>query len=307
MEHTITPGYEPDNNPYSITIKSKHNPELGKKIIQAMTLINSASQRAQKEKGEGEPIEVCYSGGKDSDVLLHLVRETGVPYRAIYKNTTIDPPGTIAHVKENNVEIWRPDKTFFQLVREKGLPNRFYRFCCSELKEYKILDYAVIGVRACESLKRKKRYKEPTECRKYPGGKKSAHYFPLLNWTDEDIKEYIEINNIKLAPIYYFPDGTIDITRRLGCLACPLLSKEKRIIRLKKYPGLIKQLAKNIRVYMDNNPEAKSVKIFKNEYEKLFMDIFSDNSMDKYYYYLNGFWGKQDAKKLLEDYFKIKF
>lgn len=47
-----------------------------------------------------EPIEVSYSGGKDSDVILTLTKMAGIPYRAIYKNTTIDPPGTVALCKQ---------------------------------------------------------------------------------------------------------------------------------------------------------------------------------------------------------------
>lgn len=36
-----------------------------------------------------DPIEVSYSAGKDSDVILALTKMPGIPYRAIYKNTTI--------------------------------------------------------------------------------------------------------------------------------------------------------------------------------------------------------------------------
>ena len=61
-------------------------PELERKVKQAIRLIQSVPYF------EGEPIEVAYSGGKDSDVILELVRMSGVRYRAIYKNTTIDPP-----------------------------------------------------------------------------------------------------------------------------------------------------------------------------------------------------------------------
>ena len=31
-----------------------------------------------------DPIEVSYSGGKDSDVILALTKMAGIPYRAIY-------------------------------------------------------------------------------------------------------------------------------------------------------------------------------------------------------------------------------
>lgn len=59
-----------------------------------------------------DPVELCYSGGKDSDVILALSKMAGINYRAIYKNTTIDPPGTLSHCKENDVEVIQPSKTF---------------------------------------------------------------------------------------------------------------------------------------------------------------------------------------------------
>lgn len=56
------------------------------------------------------PIEISYSGGKDSDVILELAKMAGIPYRAIYKCTTIDPPGTTKHCKEKGAEIILPKK-----------------------------------------------------------------------------------------------------------------------------------------------------------------------------------------------------
>lgn len=114
---------------------------LALKISRAVKLLQSAAKDSV--------LEVCYSGGKDSDVLLHLVKVAGVKYRAIYKNTTIDPPGTITHCKEVGAEIVRPPITFFQLVRKKGMPTRRCRFCCEKMKEYKVLDLATQGIRRC--------------------------------------------------------------------------------------------------------------------------------------------------------------
>lgn len=163
--------------------------ELQTKIDRSIRLLQSV------QKGYNGEIEVAYSGGKDSDVILQLVKEAGIRYRAIYKNTTIDPPGTIAHVKRMGVEIRRPKNTFFQIIAKKGFPNRFNRFCCSELKEQKILDKSIIGVRKEESAKRNKLYNEPTACHWY--GKKTEenhveHIYPILDWTREDILAYIE-------------------------------------------------------------------------------------------------------------------
>lgn len=175
--------------------------ELQKKVDRAIKLIQSASKIAS---ANGCPeIEVAYSGGKDSDVILELTKMAGVPYRAIYKNTTIDPSGTIRHAKEMGAEVKRPQKTFFDLIKQKGFPSMFVRFCCSELKEYKILDYAIVGVRREESAKRMMRYKEPEICRVFSKNVKARHYMPILDWTLRDIVEFIKERNIKCHPLYY--------------------------------------------------------------------------------------------------------
>lgn len=158
-------------------MKGIMTPELQKKVDRAVKLIQQAGRDAIPE--------VAYSGGKDSDVILELARMSGIEFRAIYRNTTIDPPGTIAHVKANGVEILRPKQTFFQLIEQNGFPNRFMRFCCRYLKEYKVLDRCIMGVRKAESTKRAARYSEPTECRFY--GSKRDHveaFYPILDWSD---------------------------------------------------------------------------------------------------------------------------
>lgn len=57
--------------------------------------IDAAIKLLQSIPTDDGQIEVCYSGGKDSDVILELAKMAGINYRAIYKNTTIDPRGTI--------------------------------------------------------------------------------------------------------------------------------------------------------------------------------------------------------------------
>ncbi len=212
--------------------------QLQKKIDFAIKLIHSASKIA-KENGCPE-IEVCYSGGKDSDVILELTKMAGVPYRAIYKNTGIDPNGTIRHAKDNNVEIMPPKKKFIDLLAYHGMPSRRNRYCCQHLKEYKILDYAILGIRRDESTKRAKRYKEPEQCREYSKKEKCRQYFPILDWTKEDVLDFIKERGIKLHPLYYKDNGDIDVERRCGCMGCPMASYKKRLEEFKKYPNMVK-------------------------------------------------------------------
>ncbi|MBR1526873.1 MAG: phosphoadenosine phosphosulfate reductase family protein [Prevotella sp.] len=211
--------------------------DLQKKVDRAIKLLQAAGQIAEEH---GQPLEVAYSGGKDSDVILELVKMAGVKYRAIYKNTTIDPPGTIRHAKEMGAEQMNPRKTFRQLIELHGFPSRMRRHCCSYLKEYKVLDYCVIGVRREESRKRAERYKEPEVCRVYSKKEKVRQYLPILDWTSEDITEFIAERNIKCHPLYYDTGGTFHPERRLGCMCCPLKSRKGRLKEFEQNPRMLK-------------------------------------------------------------------
>ena len=279
------------------------NKELEKKVEQAVKLLQVCFKAA------GEPLEIAYSGGKDSDVILELAKMSGIEYRAIYRNTGIDPPGSIKHVIDNGVEIRRPKETFFSLMMKKGYPSRFRRFCCSVLKEYKILDNSVMGIRKCESVKRSKMYKEPTACRIY--GSKKNHVnaiYPILEWSDEDELEFIEERGIKLHPLYYREDGTIDLKKRLGCMCCPLAYYKKRLQEFKKYPGMVKAYLRCGNEYFRSHPESMGVKQYSDVYEYFVANVFFEHHRDYIKAKLGWdiFTGSTDYKKLIEDYFKIK-
>lgn len=253
------------------------------------------------------PIEISYSGGKDSDVILELAKMAGIPYEAIYKQTTIDPPGTTAHAKAMGATIIRPKKTFLKIVEEKGLPSRFKRFCCEKLKEYKIHNRAVQGIRRSESIKRSNRYKEPEKCRSYPKGEKARIYFPILEWTKEDVERFINERGIKCAPVYYDNEGRFHVERRLGCLCCPLATRKNRLEDYKKYPRFLLAELKAIDKYLKNKPHTKTAQRFDTPYDLLFFYIFCDN-MEQYENLIGGglFADYQiDTKKYLEDYFGI--
>lgn len=277
--------------------------ELQKKIDFAIKLIQSASEMASKV---GQPIEVAFSGGKDSAVILELTKMANVPYRAIYKNTTIDPPGTIKYCKDNGVEIHKPSMTFLQLVEKKGYPSRRVRTCCEQLKEYKILDYVILGVRKDESTARKKRYKEPELCRVYRNKEKARHYYPLLEWTAKDVENFILERHIKCHPLYYDEDGNFHVERRLGCIGCPLSSKQKD--DFKKYPKLLKQIIIAQKKWADEHPHARYWVNFDNIYNLFFFKLFCDSYQDYFHKLQPDLWGEViDCKKFLEDYFNIKF
>lgn len=275
--------------------------ELQKKIDRAIRLLKSI-ENATDANGEKQPIEIAYSGGKDSDVILQLAKEAGIDFKAIYRCTTIDPPGTIGHVKAvGGVEIRKPlnGVTFFKLIQKNGLPTRWRRHCCRDLKEFKILDKCVMGVRREESSKRAKRYQEPTECRFY--GSKKNHVeaiYPILDWTLQDVTDYIEDRGIRCAPVYYDEQGVFHPERRLGCLCCPLKSIKKRREAFKEYPKMLYQYCKNLKVFYKAQPQCATVINFGNPYNHIAYDLEFIKRGEPI--------PDVDFKKVLEEYFNVE-
>lgn len=268
-----------------------------KKIDRAIKLLKSV---------KCDEIELSYSGGKDSDVILELAKLADIPYRAIYKNTTIDPKGTIKHCKNNGVEIINPKKSFLKLIEQKGFPTMRCRFCCDELKEYKILDNSIQGIRRCESAKRAKNYREPIICRIY--GSKKNHVnvvLPILDWTDNDVSDFVEMQQIKCHPLYYV-NGQFDVKKRLGCVGCPLKS-DKGLSDFKENPKMVKAWITAGQIWWDKprEKEIKSKTKFDNIYElfahNIFFDTYEDFRISK-----DGLFGKVDYKERLETYFDCK-
>lgn len=68
-----------------------------KKSVKALKLAAEMS-RTYYEK----PLIICYSGGKDSDVLLHLAESCLTPdqFEVLNSHTTVDAPETVYHIQE---------------------------------------------------------------------------------------------------------------------------------------------------------------------------------------------------------------
>lgn len=196
------------------------------------------------------------SGGKDSAVIDYLLQKSEIDYHSYHTNTTLDPPGTINHLKKHypHTEILKPNETFYQLIRRKGLPTRLNRYCCEHLKEYGSIAKMVFeGVRSAESKNRQNRDYIQCDNRKWQKGAK--HIYPIYDWTDLDVWEFIKSRGIILAP-HYEKAKELGLTR-LGCTGCPLVATHIRQKEFKLYPKVLLNIKKAIQEGMNNNPQWK--------------------------------------------------
>lgn len=141
---------------------------LSAKIDSAIETLRLAAEMSQEYYGK--PLIVCYSGGKDSDVLLDLAKKAGIDFEVLHSLTTVDAPPTVRHIKKVFAEleeqgitatIRKPTyqgkpATMWRLIEEKTLPpTRLMRYCCAVLKETGTPNrLAALGVRRSESQRR---------------------------------------------------------------------------------------------------------------------------------------------------------
>lgn len=66
---------------------------------------------------------VAFSGGKDSCVILDLVKRAGVKFSAHLNITTVDPPEVLKFVRQNYPEVTmeKPKISMKKLIEKKGI------------------------------------------------------------------------------------------------------------------------------------------------------------------------------------------
>ncbi len=194
--------------------------KLKDKIEHSIEVIQKVEQMALKYNDFG--FHLAFSGGKDSQVIYELCKMAGVKFKAFFYKTSVDPKELLKFILENypDIEWIKPKMTMFQLILKKGmLPLRQCRFCCEYLKERNGLNAVVItGITKAESTKRKKRQEFESSCK--IGADKNL-LNPILDWTKQDVLQFLKKRNIKLCILY-------EKQERIGCVGCPMSPKTMR-------------------------------------------------------------------------------
>lgn len=211
-----------------------------------------------------KPLSICYSGGKDSEVLLRLAQKSEIPMIVANNHTTADAPETVRHIRkvfhrlecegERVVVVYPTYKgqptSMWKLIPQKLLPPiRTQRYCCQILKEsYGKGMFIATGVRWAESTKRKNRAIMEIQSRDISkkinlnnDNDEDRRLFencdlkgqrvvnPIIDWKDDDIWDYCRAEKLDLNPLYYCGFS------RVGCIGCPMTGKNM-LFEFARYP-----------------------------------------------------------------------
>ena len=272
---------------YQINIKKYEKPihknytieeeyEVAREQLEAKVKQSIQMTKEYTLKNLDKKIFVSISGGKDSDVMKHIVdiafnelREEGinVDYNLIAFNTSNDTAETYKHLKQHHKmtkeNIISPEVGFYQWIVDKKnyfTPTRFVRNCCSTYKEWqltKIMDkkedtLTFLGMRSPESVKRKDYDFDLNEAQKKIGKKPNVpenwlRFLPIVKWTDAEVWLYILNRKMKYNDMYNKGFN------RVGCLVCPYQSDVVELLIKHNYPKQWKRwvdiLAKGYEIY----------------------------------------------------------
>jgi len=204
---------------------------------------------------------VAFSGGKDSVVLLELVKKA-LPrsgFVVVFGDTGMEFPDTYEVINKIE-EQCRTDKIEFYRAashlkpeeswRLFGPPSRVLRWCCSvhkaapqTLKLREVLgknDYVgmdFVGVRAHESATR-----ADYDYYNYGKKQKGQHsYNPILEWTSAEVWLYIYSHGLVINETYKKGNS------RAGCLFCPMGGGKGDLFQRLSYPEEINQFIEIIK------------------------------------------------------------
>lgn len=259
---------------------------LRKKMEYTLQLLQKAEKIALSYDQE-DGFYLAFSGGKDSQALLHMAQLAGVKFRAHMNLTSVDPPEVIRFVRTNykEVEMNKPHKSIFRIAVEKQiLPTQRVRWCCAEYKENAGAGkVTLIGIRRKESSRRAKRNEVEISNRKFSGSLDDFEEYRQeqkakrarrrskkdgVNITNADNEQTLGCINGKesllISPIinwserdvWEFLNDVVSVPhcslydegwKRIGCIGCPMSSRKQKLFEIKRYPHVKRNWIKAIK------------------------------------------------------------
>lgn len=245
------------------------------------------------KKYPGYELRPSISGGKDSDLMWHILYKKVFPrlnienYTLDFMNSTNETAQTYLHIKNNfpkdKMQINNPPKGIYTWLKEDKeyyIPTIASRICCSTYKEGRIkkilnknTNYIIfLGARKDESPDRSEYDWDLNERMNelYAVTKKEKYklyipanwkrFLPILNWKDKYVWLYILKENIKYNEQYNMGFS------RCGCLICPYMSSYNELLIQEYYPFLAKRWDDMLETHYEVKNVERRLKYTKEEF-----------------------------------------
>lgn len=241
--------------------------DLRKKIDYSIALLRKAEALALRFDPD-DGFYLAFSGGKDSQALLHLAQMANVKFKAYMNFTSVDPGEVVRFVKRQYPDVVRvhPRISIYDMTKKKGiLPTAKVRWCCAEYKEIggagKV---TLVGVRREESIRRSKRdevtssnfkisetfdqfSKHEEEMVACVRGRDKIVISPILHWTERNVWEFLN-EVVKVPHCELYDQGYT----RIGCILCPMASYKNKLKDIERWPYVKKKWVETIDWLINN-------------------------------------------------------
>lgn len=145
---------------------------LRQKMIHSVELLRKAEKIARVYDPD-DGFYLAFSGGKDSQALIHIAQLAGVSYKAHFSPTSVDPPAVIKFIRTEYPEVQferLKESIYTDAIRRGILPTQKVRWCCADFKEHAGAGkVTLIGIRKAESTRRAKRNEVEFSGKKFSG------------------------------------------------------------------------------------------------------------------------------------------
>jgi phosphoadenosine phosphosulfate reductase len=173
------------------------------------------------------PVNVSFSGGKDSLASLILCQKVLPKIAVLFINTGLEFPETIDYVrhfcKDHHLKLEeiQGDGSFFRQVKIFGPPAKDFRWCCKTNKLGPMTSFLKTHYpKGCVTIEGRRIYEsfnrstiKAVERNPYVPGQTAL--CPIRNWTALEVMLYIRWNKLVPNPLYE------QDFERIGCWLCP--------------------------------------------------------------------------------------
>lgn len=180
-------------------------PRLKQKILKSESVIHAAVQNI------GKHLAVAWTGGKDSTVLLHIIRQMfngRIPFPVIFNDSTLEFPEVYGFIEKVSSEWDIRLKVVRHLRRD--LDHFYSLLSMDEKKAYSsimkihAIDYALAKYKLNGFFVGIRKDEHPARSKDHYVVNRRSHFrvHPILHFTEKDVWSYIHAFSVPYVSLY---------------------------------------------------------------------------------------------------------